>query len=228
MSTQFLENLSRSISTERFNSYQKDNGQNADSIPYGRYFWNIALSESLYPGLQVLEVTLRNSLHEIISLGIGTEDWFDRILTQQDSPTLDEIKTRLTDQKIPMSVGQLVANSNLGFWVSLFNRRYESILWPQLLKDVFPYMPNSTRTRKNLSSRLNGIRRLRNRIFHYEPIWNRTNLGQRHDEILETIGWINPGMLEAVKLFDSFPEVYQSGVSHYEDKLSEYLAAKES
>jgi hypothetical protein len=160
-------------------------------------------------------------------LDIGTEDWFDGILDQQDLPTLDEIKTRLTDQKIPMSDGQLVANSNLGFWVSLFNRRYEGILWPQLLKAVLPHMPNGIRKRKNLSSRSNRIRRLRNRVFHYEPIWNRTNLGQRHEEILETIGWINPDMLEVVKLFDNSPEVYQSGVSLYEEKLSECLAAKE-
>ena len=225
MSTCFLQSLSWSISAERFNSYQKDDAPNAESISYGRYFWNIALSESLYPGLQILEITLRNSLHEVISSDVGMEDWFDRIITPQDVPTLDEIKTRLTDQKISMSVGQLIANSNLGFWVSLFNRRYENILWPKLLKDVFPYMPNSLRTRKNLSSRLNSIRRLRNRIFHYEPIWNRPNLGQRHDEILETIGWINPDMLEAVRLFDGFPEVYQAGVGHYEAKLSEYLAA---
>ena len=226
MSTQFLENLFRSVSEERFSSYQEETDQAGDAIPYGRYFWNVALSESLYPSLQVMEVTLRNSIHEVISLDTGTEEWFDCILTPQDVQTLDEIKTRLTSQRIPWSVGQLVANSNLGFWVSLFNRRYESILWPQLLKDVLPYMPNSIRKRKNLSSRLNGIRRLRNRIFHYEPIWNRTNLGQRHDEILETIGWINPDMLEAVKLFDSFPEVYQLGASYYEAKLSEYLAAK--
>ena len=226
MSTQFLQNLSKSISAERIDSYQEDDGQNADSITYGHYFWNIALSESLYPGLQVLEVTLRNSLHEVISSDVGTEDWFDSIITPQDLPTLDEIKTRLTDQRIPLSVGQLVANSNWGFWVSLFNRRYENVLWPQLLKEVLPFMPNSIRTRKNLSNRLNRIRRLRNRIFHYEPIWNRPNLGQRHDEILETIGWINPDMLEAVKLFDGFPEVYRLGVGHYEAKLSEYLAAK--
>ena len=34
-------------------------------------------------------------------------------------------------------------------------------------------------------------------------------------------------MLEVVKLFDNSPEVYQSGVSLYEEKLSECLAAKE-
>ncbi len=224
----FLQSLYWSISAERFNSYQIDDGKNIDSVPYGRYFWNIALSESLYPGLQTLEVTLRNRLHEVISSKVGKEDWFDSVLNEQEVPILDEIKARLIGQKIPVSVGQLVANSNLGLWVSLFNRRYESVLWPQLLKEVVPIMPNNSRTRGNLSRRLNRIRRLRNRIFHHEPIWNRPNLVQRHDEILETIGWINPDMLEAVRLFDSFPEVYQAGVGHYEAKLLEHLAAKES
>ena len=31
-------------------------------------------------------------------------------------------------------------------------------------------------------------------------------------------------MVEAVKLFDNFPEVYESGASHYDAKLSDYLA----
>jgi hypothetical protein len=223
---EILQSLSKSISEERLAPYRQGI-ENSQIVSYARYFWNTALGESLYPCLQALEIALRNSLHEAISTDKGTEDWFDVVLDSQDISAFDEIKVRLNNHKIQPVAGQIVANSDFGFWVRLFNSRYEDILWPKLLKSAFPFMPNSIRTRKSISKRLNRIRAMRNRVFHYEPIWNRTNLGQRHEEILETIGWINPDMLEVVKLFDNSPEVYQSGVSLYEEKLSECLAAKE-
>ena len=64
---------------------------------------------------------------------------------------------------------------------------------------------------------------LRNRVFHHEPIWHRANLAKQHDEILETIAWINPSMAGLVRITDSFPETYSLGISSYEDRLSAYI-----
>lgn len=221
---QFLENLSLAISDERFAPYQQGNDQVDVYAGYGRYFWNIALSESMYPGLHGLEITLRNSIHDAIKSHWDKEYWFDAVLTPQELRIFQEIGNRLNRQMKPAGVGQLIANSHFGFWVSLFNSRYEGILWPGLLKAVFPAMPNRLRTRRNLSYRLNGIRKLRNRVFHYEPIWQYPNLFQLHSEIWETIGWISPDMLEAVNLFDRFPEVYQLGPTYYRERISEYFS----
>jgi len=219
----FQENLTQFISAERFAPYGQDSDRNGSIDGYGRYFWNVALSESLYPGLQGLEVTLRNGIHEAAASRFGKEYWFDEVLVSQESQVFQEIVRRLNSQEKPTTVGQLIANSHFGFWVSLFNSRYEGILWPGLLKAVFPAMPNRLRTRRSLSARLNGIRKLRNRVFHYEPIWKYPNLAQLHGEIWETIGWISPDMLAAVKLFDRFPEVYQLGPTHYRERIAEYL-----
>ena len=219
----FEENLTQFISEERFAPYGQDADRNGSIDGYGCYFWNVALSKSLYPGLQGLEVALRNSLHTAISQNWGGESWFDAVLLPAELKTLAETRNQLKRQRMPESVGQIVANSSLGFWVSLFNSRYEGILWPSLLKAVFPAMPNRLRKRRILSARLNGIRKLRNRVFHYEPIWKYPNLVQRHEEIWETIGWISPDMLAAVKLFDRFPEVYQLGPTHYRERIAEYL-----
>lgn len=219
----FRENLTNFISEERFAPYRQDADRNDIQDGYGRYFWNVALSESLYPGLQGLEITLRNRIHETAASGFGKEYWFDEALASQELRVFREIMKRLNRQEKPATVGQLVANSHFGFWVSLFNSRYEGILWPGLLKAVFPAMPNRLRTRRNLSSRLNGIRKLRNRVFHYEPIWKYPNLAQLHGEIWETIGWLSPDLLAAVKLFDRFPEVYQSGPTHYRERIAEHL-----
>lgn len=222
MSTTFLESLSKAISEERLIPYKLSAEENS-ILPLARYLWNTALGESLYPGLQTLEITLRNSLHQAVAADRGTENWFEKVLDTQDIPALEEIKNRINNQGIPLTAGQIVANSDFGFWIRLINSRYENILWPALLRDVFPSMPNSIRTRRTGSKRLNRIRAVRNRVFHYEPIWNRTNLGQMHDEILETIGWINPQALEASRLFDRFTEVHESGPNRFEQLLSDYM-----
>lgn len=210
MQATFFELLVKAISETRLAPYRQDS-DNSNLTCHARYLWNTLLSESLYPSLQGLEVSLRNSVHDAITKTLGSEYWFSKILAPQEQRVLEEVKGRLRHQRKSSDVGQLVASSSFGFWVSLFNRRYEGTLWPWLLKDTFPNMPNRIRTRKALSYRLNSIRHLRNRIFHYEPIWYRKNLAQEHDYILETIGWINPTMVETIKMFDRFPEVYRLG-----------------
>ena len=109
-------------------------------------------------------------------------------------------------------------------WGIPVNSRYENILWPELLADVFPSMPNLIRKRRTISGRLNSIRGLRNRVFHYEPIWHRDNLLKQHDEILDTIAWISPSMAGLVGITDRFPGTYSLGIRGYEDLLSTYFA----
>lgn len=48
-----------------------------------------------------------------------------------------------------------------------------------------------------MSSKLNGIRKLRNRIFHHEAItWNLNVLNAYKDEIIQGIEWLNKDLLE--------------------------------
>ena len=223
MQAEPYESLLRALSTSRLAPYRHDDDGGSQLIPYSRYLWNTVLSESLYCVLQGLEVTLRNSIHDSITRYLDKEDWFEDILLEPQRIVLEDVKERLKGQKKPMDLGQLVASSTFGFWVSLFNSRYENILLPELLADIFPSMPKRIRKRKTISRRLNGIRRLRNRVFHFEPIWHWESLPRQHDEILETIAWINPSMGELVRITDRFPETYSFGIPGYEDLLSAYI-----
>ena len=117
------------------------------------------------------------------------------------------------------SAGDLVSGLSLGFWVSLFKGQYERILWPRLLPDVFPHAPRRLRARKGISKRVDRIRRLRNRVFHHEPVWHLPDLEEQHHLILETIGWINPAMLEMTRLLDRFDSVYTRGSRPYAPEL---------
>lgn len=85
-------------------------------------------------------------------------------------------------------------------------------------------MPRRIRTRKTLSTRLNKVRHLRNRTFHHEPIWHWADLLQQHNELIETIGWINPALQETVKiLVDRFPMIYHQGTQPYHEQLTKML-----
>ena len=50
---------------------------------------------------------------------------------------------------------------------------------------------------KTMSSKFNGIRKLRNRIFHHEAItWNLDVLNSYKDEIIQGIEWLNKDLLD--------------------------------
>ncbi len=101
----------------------------------------------------------------------------------------------------------------------MLRTRYEQVLWPKLLEPVFPHCPRSQRTRQNAYTRLDSIRRLRNRVFHHEQVWHLADLPEQHRVILETIGWISPAMLAMTRLLDRFNSVYTRGAQPYAEGL---------
>ena len=92
-----------------------------------------------------------------------------------------------------------------------------------MLKETFPHMPNSQRVRNQIYARYNSLRLLRNRIFHFEPIWHRPNLAQQHAQILEAIGWVNPTVRRSLGIIDHFPETYERGQRIIAEMLRDHL-----
>lgn len=69
-------------------------------------------------------------------------------------------------------------------------------LWKNL-RLTFPNCPKNIRKRKTMSTKFNGIRRLRNRIFHHEAIsWSLTVLDTYKEEILEGIEWLDNELVD--------------------------------
>ena len=209
---EFIANsLLGAISEPRFEPYLAPAGRGDTQAGLARYLWNIQLSESLYPALQGVEVTLRNSIHKAAAENFGGAGWLDSVLVNPEQQHLQAARERLQSQNRDTGNDNLLPELSFGSWVGLFHSRYEGILWPQMLRAVFPYMPRQLRTRQGIFQRLRRTRRLRNRVFHYEPIWYWNNLEGYHREILELIRWINPEMAGLVELADRFPEVYAQG-----------------
>lgn len=223
MQDNFSALLRKAISQERLDAYSQHCADDSDLNLFPHYAWNIALCESLYPALHGLEVALRNSVHDAASDSFGSEFWFDNpdvISHARERGTISKVNVKLAQKGKPREAGRVVAELSFGFWTTLFEARYEQILWPSLLKTVIPSMPRPIRTRKTLSTRLHRIRHMRNRVFHHEPIWHWHDLAQQHSELCETVGWINPAMLDMIKVLDRFPDVHRLGVQPFQQAFA--------
>ena len=215
-----VNSLLASISEPRFSIYQVETDSADYQNGFAKYVWNIALSESLYPALQCVEVAIRNSIHNAVSRKYSNYDWFDCVLVDPEATFLRSVREEVQRKRgKASSPDDIISALTFGFWTGLFRSNYEQVLWPQLLEEVFPYVPPEIRTRSQIARRVQRIRNLRNRVFHHEPVWHWNDLESHHNNILDVIGWINPDMLTLVKLVDSFPETYGHGPEIYSDSL---------
>jgi hypothetical protein len=117
-----------------------------------------------------------------------------------------------------MTAGRLIATLTFGFWTYLFSSSYSADpnrrgrLWPQLLAAVLPALPKGVR-RAEVEQRLNAARQLRNRIFHYEPIWQYPDLSRDYDRVHDLCHWLSPEMTWTVSMLDRFDAVRPPSVA---------------
>jgi len=165
--------------------------------------------------LEIVEVGLRNSINEAVAQRYFDPNWLleSQLLAAKDQEKVQQSRAKYRNKyKEEPKIGQIIADLNLGFWVSLLDKRYDNKLWHQIIKQTFPFMPKKIRDRKHASLRFSKIRALRNRVFHFEPIWHWQDLTQQHDGIIEAIKWIDPALLDLIQI-DRFNEVYSRGLN---------------
>lgn len=201
------------ISLDRLSGYRRPDTDDRNAL--ARYAWNTLLGAALYPVLMHLEVALRNRLDLAIQSRYPG-GWMNRlhpILLPVEQHRLEVAKRALRSQGESPTHGRLVAQLTFGFWTSLLHRRYEhrQLLWPTLLKAAFPHLPSARRTRAVVFHRFDRIRLLRNRVFHYEPIWHWADLERQHLDIIEALTWLCPDLANLVKETDRFPAIYRGG-----------------
>ncbi|MDD4384916.1 MAG: hypothetical protein PHD06_07030 [Bacteroidales bacterium] len=192
--------VERIISKERLEPYL--NYHNNDlSKAITHYKSNILISESFYPLLAVLEIGLRNSIDYQLTKRFNDKEWYDNkefviIATRFQIDRISQARTNIYSEKKEITPGRIISELSFGFWTSLFDTKFEMTLWKNL-RLAFPNCPKIIRKRKTMSSKFNGIRKLRNRIFHHEAItWNLDVLNSYKDEIIQGIEWLNSDLLE--------------------------------
>lgn len=209
-----LKSLVGALSAERLTGYRRTGYSETSEYVSQRYLWNIKLCEALYPVLNLLEVTLRNNLHSALWLHTGHEDWYASFhFDQREAQAIQDTIILLKRNRKPVSPGAVVAEMSFGFWCSLFDVRYEHSqrLWPWLASQILRHAPRHERQRKSLSRRLNRLRLLRNRVFHYEPIWHWHDLRVQHAEAVEFLTWLNADMATVLASVDRFSAIHSAG-----------------
>ncbi|MCO5177761.1 MAG: hypothetical protein M9890_12465 [Thermomicrobiales bacterium] len=228
----FVQDLLRPVSQERLDKYRPPSGSDLDMLV--NYYWNIALCQALYPALDCVEVALRNTIHMTLTDYYGTEYWFDdlRIVRQAQFDDAQEARRKLIRRRQSANAGKIVAELNFGFWVQILTKHYEAPIWSPnrfaLMLTAFPNVSRNARKPRSIQGRYFKINLLRNRVFHFEPIWHRTNLPQEHLEVLDAIDWISPRQAEAVRLFDTFQTTYRDGIPEVRAKIEGYLVGRTS
>ncbi len=222
---EFNRRFREAVSNERLDKYRQRGVGGGDENLLIHYAWNIVLSESLYPILQCMEISLRNSIHDATSAAYNTPLWFDtpELLDDHSRSKIQKAREDLLKNGKPVTAAGIIAEQNFGFWTALFNRRLEQILWPKISRAAFPGLPKHMRTRNIIAGRLNEVRQFRNRVFHHEPIWYIQNLREKHTNILELIAWVNPAMAEFTVAIDRFPGLYSRGMAVFQADLETHF-----
>jgi len=170
--------IERGISAARFQSF-RDAANMDESIARDLYVWNRDLSVAILADIAILEVALRNSMHDAATSAWGMH-WYARSDIELDDRTARQlsrswgylrksVRNRPNDDDVP---GRLVAQCTLGFWTNLLDsgsfrgehpRRQETDydrLWHGAFKYAFPGgRPEAKKMRRATASDLPNFTR---------------------------------------------------------------------
>lgn len=174
------------LSAERFSTYLlwADNDVALGERLYG---YNVQLSADFYSSLHMLEIALRNKCDAALT-GAYSAAWFDNpaVLTDPyQRQCVQEARNLLQRERKAATHGQMIAELNFGFWSSLFGRS-SNHLWATL-RHIFS---TGGLQRATVAQKLRDLRRLRNRIAHYEPILAQP-LPALHADVLNLTSWMS-------------------------------------
>jgi hypothetical protein len=120
---------------------------------------------------------------------------------------LSEAIQKLTKQHKVITADRIIAELNFGFWNRIFNRHYASLLWKPL-RLMFQNTPKHLRKRDTISEALYRIRKLRNRIYHYEPIFaNLEEIENQYKEMITFLSWLDKNLPQLLSDIDRFNDV---------------------
>jgi len=200
------------ISEPKFAKYLIAYGNN-DRMARRLYMWNIELSSAFWGPISVLEVMLRNAVHDAMRKGQNDAWWEQANLASHERDSLDttirKLREKYREEPTPDDV---VGETSLGFWVGLIGGgiprdplySYEVAFWQTRIKWAFPNL--GAVSRKQLHDELQRIRALRNRIAHHEAIFNAPH-EQLRDSIVSIAGYMSAEMAPLIAQSHRIDEV---------------------
>lgn len=165
------------------------------------YGWNIQISEAFFPALGAAEVCLRNTISERLIQEYGPRWWvntrFHLLIGSKGKGIVLRTRNRLSRTGVVTS-GRMIAELSFGFWVQMLRPENVAALWTPL-HTSFTDLPPAV-TYDQFYARCVEISKLRNRIFHHEPIIER-DVMREYGAILELVKWISLNKSEWIKKY---------------------------
>lgn len=179
--TLLIQSVTKALSSPRMSTYFNARPQKSsnDITALELYAWNAEVSGCFLTPLHICEVVIRNAVSEVLEQIYGT-NWpnssgFHQSLSYRQhgySPRTD-LQNTANRFRIPQKV---IPELKFAFWTELFKSSYEQRLWQRNFYSIFPNSDQSigiAANRQLVYDYLEKLRRLRNRIAHHEPVFNR-------------------------------------------------------
>jgi hypothetical protein len=160
------------LSMSRLTGYLRVSS-NDISLALRLYEWNTQMSAAFFELLSDVEVVVRNSFHEQLTVwhGVqnGTDQWYDNrhgFLQPRATAAIQEARTRIANKGKSATSDQIISELGFGFWRFLLTKPYKTTLWPFAGQYAFPNVSSTDQ----FFSRIARLHDFRNRIAHHEPI----------------------------------------------------------
>jgi len=162
----------RRLSMARLASYLRASSDDV-SLALRLYEWNTQISAAFFELLSDVEVVVRNSFHEQLTVWHHGRNsggqWYDNehgFLQPRATAAIHEARIRIANKGKTETSDQIVAELGFGFWRFLLTKPYKTTLWPFAGKYAFPNVIST----EQFFSRIARLHDFRNRIAHHEPI----------------------------------------------------------
>ena len=222
MNTRFYSEIENSFTSSRLSVYKQYGADNLTCL--ARYLYNIEVCKSLYSSVNIFEVTFRNAIDKVLCTVAGADNWYDILTLDSTSmKNISDAKHKIQKKGKPVTHDRIVSELTFGFWTSLLTPRYsQASFQSKIIKTCFKGVPAAQRNIKNLQARFDKIRILRNRVSHHERIIHWKNLSIQHDELLESIKWLDNASYELACSCDKFPKVYAKDFKAYKQYVKRH------
>jgi len=211
------------LSAGRFTKYLAEASGDTDPA-LDLYRWNGETSSALFEDIGVVEVALRNSIHEQLTLAFGAA-WYSKaeLFDDETRAVISRAwsQNHISDLPQPVQPGKLVSTLTFGFWTTLLSRgshsrgvppfdqklSYDELLWKPSLHKAFP---GSTGARASVLDVATLVRHARNRVAHHQALaWGvpiighidkvtghtrRLGISAAHAAVLELASFLDPGL----------------------------------
>jgi hypothetical protein len=187
-----LSEIEKTISEQRVGRYLRE-AKGDKNRALRLYVWNARICEAFYLPGQLVEVAIRNRLHETLTQKYGN-NW--NANQSFFSPLPDRLKTQLQnsrheaarDHGVAHTINHVISGLSLGFWCHLLTARFEPILWSAGMQSAFPNIPAQV-TRQEVYNKIDQFRTWRNRIAHHGAVFDKRPMKELQN-IQELLAWI--------------------------------------